>query len=178
MLATITFLLMGPVLTTQDPPRSIDGMARIAGTDRPAARVKLHVFNQIDPAYTVDDRRSRSIPRSRPSQPIVWAKVPSKSTNAGPRPKELAAGPRGAPAGSVQPAAGIALGHGELGPFETRQGDLGRGSSARRISRARRSGRPRPRVRRQADGRSSRAGDAGLGAGRDEPRPGRCPVHR
>src|SRR4051812_9303935 len=53
MLATITFLLMGPVLATQDPPRRIDGVARIAGTDRPAARVKLHVFNQIGPAYTV-----------------------------------------------------------------------------------------------------------------------------
>src|SRR4051812_4550171 len=53
MLATITFLLMGPGLTTQDPPRGIDGVARIAGTDRPAARVKLHIFKQIDPAYTV-----------------------------------------------------------------------------------------------------------------------------
>ena len=64
MLAMITFLLMGPVLTTQGPPRSIDGVARIAGTDRPAARVKLHVFNQIDPAYTVttdDQGRFRAL---------------------------------------------------------------------------------------------------------------------
>ena len=28
-------------------------MTTIAGTDRPAARVKLHVFNQIDPAFLV-----------------------------------------------------------------------------------------------------------------------------
>jgi uncharacterized GH25 family protein len=60
MLATVIFLLMGPVLTTQDPPRSIDGVARIAGTDQPAARVKLHVFDQIDPAYvTVTDDQGR-----------------------------------------------------------------------------------------------------------------------
>ena len=53
MLATIAFLLMGPVLTTQAPPRGIDGVARIAGTGRPAARVKLHVFDQVDPAYVI-----------------------------------------------------------------------------------------------------------------------------
>src|ERR1700678_2646267 len=64
MFAMVTFLLMGPVLTTQGPPRRIDGVARIAGTDRPAARVKLHVFNQINPACTVttdDQGRFRAL---------------------------------------------------------------------------------------------------------------------
>ena len=56
MFAMVTLLLMAPALTTQGPPRSIDGVARIAGTDRPAARVKLHVFNQINPAVTTDDQ--------------------------------------------------------------------------------------------------------------------------
>ena len=63
MLATITFLVMGPVLT-QGPPRSVDGVARIVGTDRPAARVKLHVFNQLNPACTVttdDQGRFRAV---------------------------------------------------------------------------------------------------------------------
>ena len=83
MLATVTFLLMGPILTTQDPPRSIDGMARIAGTDRPAARVKLHVFNQSDRAYTVatdDQGRFRVPPTYGPGQasqqvPECWAEA-------------------------------------------------------------------------------------------------------
>jgi hypothetical protein len=64
MLAMITFVMMGPVLTTQGPPSRIDGVAKIAGTDRPAARVKLHVFNQIDSAYTVttdDQGRFRAL---------------------------------------------------------------------------------------------------------------------
>jgi hypothetical protein len=64
MLASIAFLMLGPVLTTQAPPQSIDGVARIAGTDRPAARVKLHIFDQIDPACVVvtDDQGRFRIP--------------------------------------------------------------------------------------------------------------------
>ncbi|MFO0961018.1 MAG: hypothetical protein U0800_26855 [Isosphaeraceae bacterium] len=72
MLALIAVLLMGPTPFAQDPPRMIEGTARIVGTDRPAAGVKLHIFDQADPAYTVetDDQgrfRVPSHPNHRPA---------------------------------------------------------------------------------------------------------------
>jgi protocatechuate 3,4-dioxygenase beta subunit len=64
MLTTIACLMLGPVLTTQNSPKVIEGVARIAGTDRPAARIKLHLFDQSDPASIVvtDDHGRFQIP--------------------------------------------------------------------------------------------------------------------
>ena len=86
MLATIALLLVGPVHVAQGPPRMIDGIAKFAGTDRPAARVTLHPFVLDDPDYTVltdDEGRFRcpeptqiSLPRNdgRPGPPC-WAEA-------------------------------------------------------------------------------------------------------
>jgi len=42
-----------PGFTFVDPPRMIDGIARYAGTDRPAAGLTLQIIEQADPKYSV-----------------------------------------------------------------------------------------------------------------------------
>ena len=60
MLGMIHVVVMTSALITQNPPGTIEGVARIAGTDRPAAHLKLHVFDQTDQTYSaVTDEKGR-----------------------------------------------------------------------------------------------------------------------
>lgn len=71
MLVTIALLLMGPIFVTQDPPRMIDGIAKFAGTDRPAAGVTLQIIEETDPKYAVVvDSQGRFHSPSPPSWPV------------------------------------------------------------------------------------------------------------
>jgi protocatechuate 3,4-dioxygenase beta subunit len=53
MHVTLAFLTISAALGFQDPPRTVEGVAVFSGTDRPAARMTLHVFDQRDPACKV-----------------------------------------------------------------------------------------------------------------------------
>ena len=70
-MALALFLLTAPAaVAADDPPGTIEGVARIAGTDRPAARVTLHISQDAAPDLTVvtdDQGRFRAPPHTIPA---------------------------------------------------------------------------------------------------------------
>ena len=53
MNVTFALLMAIPAVVVDDPPRTIEGVARFPGTDRPAAGVTLRVIEQTDPRFAV-----------------------------------------------------------------------------------------------------------------------------
>ncbi|SIO61110.1 Carboxypeptidase regulatory-like domain-containing protein [Singulisphaera sp. GP187] len=53
MLVTFALLLAIPAVAVDEPLGTIEGVARFAGTDRPAAGLTLHVIEQTDPRFAV-----------------------------------------------------------------------------------------------------------------------------
>ncbi|QEH35295.1 Nickel uptake substrate-specific transmembrane region [Aquisphaera giovannonii] len=53
MLLSFALWIAIPGFAIDDPPRMIDGIARYAGTDRPAAGLTLQIIEQADPRYSV-----------------------------------------------------------------------------------------------------------------------------
>lgn len=53
MLASFALGMAIAAVSAEAPPRTIEGVARFAGTDRPAAGLTLHVIEQADPRYAV-----------------------------------------------------------------------------------------------------------------------------
>src|SRR5690348_9891903 len=53
MLVTLALLMAISTLAVDEPDRTMEGVARFAGTGRPAAGVTLHVIEQTDPRFAV-----------------------------------------------------------------------------------------------------------------------------
>src|SRR5262249_37645324 len=71
MRLTLALWLAIPAVTADDPPRMIDGIARLAGTGRPAAGLTLQIIEQADPKYAVVvDAQGRFRAPSPPSWPV------------------------------------------------------------------------------------------------------------
>ena len=131
MLATITLLLVGPVLAPRDEPQPIQGVARVAGTDRPAAGVALHVFDQTNPANVVvtDDQGRFVAPRNSGRAPAPDGERESACWAEAQRPARWTVEAVQQP-GYHQPPESL-LGNGALGPGEARRGNLAKRASSR-----------------------------------------------